>query len=206
MVNIYDISRQDKNIREEARKIADYLVSSGLIPDMRIRDEHIREVIQKKNELQYHNTKLLLEQYREIAWQLQYAPYEIAEELDWTCKDAEEVIKALNCELLRGNKILEYRIDRLEHSVQMFQALNEALTVLKERPDDGEVCYQILYMIYIQPEKKPIEAIREEFGVSTATFYRLRSKGIKRVSNRLWYSLPSRQIGMLVEAVKEYVE
>ncbi len=206
MASIYDISCQDDNIKEQARKIADYLVSSGLIPDMRIRDEHVRDVIQKKNELQYHNTKLLLQQYREIAWQLQYAPYEIAEELDWRCKDAEEVVKALNCEVLRGNKILEYRMDRLQHSVQMFQALNEALTLLKNSPDNGEICYQILYMVYVEPKKKTNEMISEEIGISIATLYRLKNKGIEALSTRLWYALPSRQIGMLVEAAKGFAE
>ncbi len=206
MANLYDITCIDRDLPKEARKIADYLISSGLIPDMNIRNEHVRDVIQKRNEIQYHNTKLLLKKYRDIAWQLKYSPYEIAKELDWSCKDAEEVIKAISCECLRGNKALEYRIERLEQSVQMFQALNEALTILKSKPVNGEICYKILYQLYIQPDKIPVEQVILNIGIAKSSFYYLRDEAIETVSDRLWYSLPSRQIGMLVEAAKAYAE
>ncbi len=200
MANLIEISTQDNWITEEARQLIEYLVASGMIPDMNIQDDRVREVIRKKNELLYHNTELLLRQYRDIAWQLEYAPYEIAANLDYHCNNLEELIKAFDEEFLTNNRGLEYRLKRMEHSVLMFKALNEALTVLRLKPDDGELSYRILYLTYIDPQKIPIEDIPEKLGMKRSYYYLLKKEAISTLSTRLWFPLPSRQVGMLIEA------
>ena len=202
MANLIDISKTDKWLTEEARKLTEYLVASGTIQNLNIQNDRVREVIRRKNELAYHNTDMLLRQYRDIAWQLEYAPYEIAEELDYSCENIEEVIRAFDYEFLSKNKSLEYRLERLEHSVCMFKALNEALTVLKNKPDNGELLYRIIYLTYIDPKRMTIEEILDELGYKRSYYYLMKREAITALSTRLWYSLPSRQVGMLIEAAQ----
>ena len=48
MANLIEISAQDNWITEEARQLIEYLVASGMIPDMDIQDDRVREVIRRK--------------------------------------------------------------------------------------------------------------------------------------------------------------
>lgn len=100
MANLIEISKQDSRLTDEARKLTEYLVNSGTIQNLNINNERIREVLQKKQEIEFQNTELLLKQYRDIAWQLEYSPYEIAEELNYSCKNIEEVIKAFDYDFI----------------------------------------------------------------------------------------------------------
>ena len=202
MATLDSICQSDKWMTDEARQLMDYLISSGTIQNINIQNERIREVIRRRNAIAFHNTELLLRQYRDIAWQLEYAPYKIAEELDYRCDNLEEVIKAFDYEFITNNKSLEYRLEQLEHSVIMFKALNEALTILKLKPDHGELYYRILYLHYIDPEQKKVPDITEELGLRRSTYYALKKEAISSVSTRLWYYMPARQIGMLIEAAK----
>ncbi len=202
MTTISVICHNDKWLTDEARKLMDYLIASGSIENKSIANDRVRELMRRKNAIAYHNTLMLLKQYRDIAWQLEYAPYKIADELDYRCHNLEEVIKAFDYEFVAGNKSLEFRLEQVEHSVIMFKALNEALSAVKMKPINGERFYQILYLQYIDPQHKNVDEIIEELGMRRTTYYRLRKEAINCLSTRLWYSMPARQIGMVIEAAQ----
>ena len=167
----------------------DYLIASGTIQNISIDNDRVREVIRRRNAIAFHNTELLLKQYRDIAWQLEYAPYKIAEELDYKCQNLEEVIKAFDYEFISNNRSLEFRLEQMEHSVIMFKALNEALTVLKNKPINGELFYTILYLQYVDPEHKSTEEIVEELGLKKSAYYDMRKEAINCLSSSAASSL-----------------
>lgn len=202
MADIIDIVLEDKWITPEAKKLAEYLINSGTIPNMQIKDTQVREVIRKKRMIAFHNTELLLKNYRDIAWELEYAPYEIAANLDYSCDNISEIIQAFDYEFALGNKSLEYRLDRLEESVKMFKALNEAVTLLKKKPTKGELYYDIIYHTFIDPSKKSIDEILDMLYLKRSVYYTMRKEAISMISARLWYSMPARQVGMVIEAIK----
>ncbi len=202
MANLVDVVTQDKWITEEARKLADYLVSSGIIQDLDVKNDQVREIIRRKNELAYHNTELLLKRYRDFAWQMSYAPFEIASELDHSCENIQEVIRAFDYEFVTHNKSMEYRLERLENSVLMFKTLNEAITVMRKRPKIGELLYKIIYYTYIDPEERSINDILQILMIKRSYYYDMKKEAISTITTRMWYGLPGRQVGMLIEAAK----
>lgn len=82
----------------------DLLVSRGVVEDKRIINPKVRMDKQKRNQMAYHNTELLLKHYRDIVWLLECFPDTIAEELEEPMKDVDELIDKLDLEMAKGNK------------------------------------------------------------------------------------------------------
>ena len=68
-ITLYDAN--EKRILEQASAFAEFLTINGTIGDARIEDEKLRQVKQTAAKKAYHNTKVLLEQYRTIVWALE---------------------------------------------------------------------------------------------------------------------------------------
>ena len=202
MSNITEIITKDEWVTKEAQELIDYLISSGIIPNYRITDEKTREFDQRKNAIVFQNTKLLLERYRDIAWQLEYAPYELAAELNRPCNDLDEIIKALDCEMARGEKKPEYRLSSIARTERLFKAINEALAGVRAKPRIGEMYYQVLYLTYIDHDIRTIDEILDIIGIQRTQYYKLKKRAIEKLSSSLWHSMPSRQAGMLIEAAQ----
>ena len=49
-------------------------------------------------------------------------------------------------------------------------------------------------------ESMTIEEIPEKLGMKRSYYYLLKKEAISTLSTRLWFPLPSRQVGMLIEA------
>lgn len=75
----------------------------------------------------------------------------------------------------------------------MIDRVNEALTVLKKKPENGELLYELLYLTYINPNKTDFKTILVKLNISSSQYYRLRDVAINIVSIRLWAS-PSSEI------------
>lgn len=56
------------------------LVNRGVVEDKRILNPKVRMDKQKRNQMAYHNTELLLKHYRDIVWLLECFPNTIAED------------------------------------------------------------------------------------------------------------------------------
>ena len=106
---------------------------------------------QKRNQMAYHNTELLLKHYRDIVWLLECFPNTIAEELEEPMKDVDELIDRLDLEMAKGNRRVENRMRSLEATRLMLDRINDALTVLKRKPRDGELLYELIRLTYIDP-------------------------------------------------------
>ena len=169
--------------------VLEMLTKRGLIGDKRILNEKARDAQQQKNKMAYHNTLLLLKHYRTIAWMLECFPDTIAEELEQPFEGLDKIIERIDFEKAYGNRKLENRLESIQKTRLMLDRVNEALTVLKRKPKDGEQLYQLIYLSYITEEKLTHVEILLRLAVSSRQYYRLRQDAINILSIRLWSAM-----------------
>lgn len=169
--------------------VFEMLTKRGLIGDKRILNEKARDAQQQKNKMAYHNTLLLLKHYRTIAWMLECFPDTIAEELEQPFEGLDKIIERIDFERTYGNRKLENRLESIQKTRLMLDRVNEALTVLKRKPNDGEQLYQLIYLSYITEEKLTHVEILLRLAVSSRQYYRLRQDAINILSIRLWSAM-----------------
>ena len=169
--------------------VLEMLTKRGLIGDKRIVSDKARDAQQQKNKMAYHNTQLLLKHYRTIAWMLECFPDTIAEELDQPFEGIDKIIEHIDFERAYGNRKLENRLESVQKTRLMLDRVNEALTVLKKKPKDGEQLYQLIYLTYITEEKLTLVEILFRLAVSSRQYYRLRQDAINILSLRLWSAM-----------------
>ena len=169
--------------------VFEMLTKRGLIGDKRILNEKARDAQQQKNKMAYHNTLLLLKHYRTIAWMLECFPDTIAEELEQPFEGLDKIIERIDFERAYGNRKLENRLASIQKTRLMLDRVNEALTVLKRKPKDGEQLYQLIYLSYITEEKLTHVEILLRLAVSSRQYYRLRQDAINILSIRLWSAM-----------------
>ena len=93
--------------KEEIKEMVQLFIRSGLIEDESIAEEKIRKAKRNKNKRVYHNTKLMMEQYRKLAWVVKSFPEEIAMELNEEFEQIDKLIERLDVEMAFGKKRLE---------------------------------------------------------------------------------------------------
>lgn len=169
----------------------DLLVNRGVVEDKRIINPKVRMDKQKRNQMAYHNTELLLKHYRDIVWLLECFPDTIAEELEEPIKDVDELIDRLDLEMAKGNRRVENRLKSLEATRLMLDRINDALTVLKRKPRDGETLYELIRLTYIEPEKLSHNELLFRLSISSRQYYRYKEQAFAVISLRLW-SAPDR--------------
>ena len=65
-----------------AEQFLSLLERKGIVPDQEITNEKARSADKALRKNMYHNTRLMLQHYRDIAWALECFPARVAEELD----------------------------------------------------------------------------------------------------------------------------
>lgn len=203
------MSKQDKNslyeqqeekIRAQSDAFISILTKRGILGDQDVDDEKVRAAQQEKKKAAYHNTLVLLQQYRNIAWMLECFPATVAEELDQPFEDLDELIDRVDVEMAMGNRKLENRIGSIQKSRLMLDRVNEALTVLRKKPKNGEQLYNLIYLTYIAPEKLSITEMLYQLDMSSRQYYRLREQAITILSLRLWAS-PKREMDVWLDVL-----
>ena len=174
------------------------LTKSGLIGNKEISEEKIREAKRKKQEKMYHNTHKLLQNYRTLAWLLESFPEVIAEEIEQRFETIDELIARLDGDMEFGNRKLEERLESVKKTRFIIDKINEAVSLIRKSPDDGERLYNVLYLTYIAPEKLSHFDLLYRLDVSTRHYYRLREKAVNKVSQRLW-SAPDKETDYWIE-------
>lgn len=179
-------AQQENRILAQSDAFISLLTKRGILGDHKIDNEKIRTAQQKKRQTSYHNTKMLLQHYRTIAWALECFPNDVAEELDTPFNYIDQLIDKVDIEMAMGNRKLEGRMEGVRKSRLLFDRVNEALTVLKSKPGNGKLLYDVIYMTYIAPEHLTLQEIVDQIEISKRTYYRLRQQAITILSIRLW--------------------
>lgn len=181
-----------------ADAVIQFLTHRGILGDTRIDDERARAIKQQKTKNAYHNTLLLLKHYRTIAWLLECFPDTIAQELDQPFDRLDELIDRLDMEMAIGNKKLENRLAGIEKSRMILDRVNEALTILKKKPEDGQKLYELIYLTFIAPETLNHSGLLYRLNLSSRHYYRCREQAINILSLRLWSS-PAKEVDFWLE-------
>lgn len=139
-----------------------------------------------------------MKHYRTIAWLLECFPDTIAQELDQPFDRLDELIDRLDMEMAIGNKKLENRLAGIEKSRMILDRVNEALTILKKKPEDGQKLYELIYLTFIAPETLNHSELLYRLNLSSRHYYRCREQAINILSLRLWSS-PAKEVDFWLE-------
>ena len=101
-----------------------------------------------------------------------------------------------------GNYKLESRLHSVQKSRLLLDRINDALTVLKKKPGDGEMLYKEIYETYIVPETLTLThtELLYRLSVSSRHCYRLRQQAFSIFSLRLW-AAPAEELDSWLEVL-----
>lgn len=196
--SLYDA--QESQLQKQSAGFVELLMRKGMLEDPKIDDEKIRKAKKSTVQKAYHNTEVLLEQYRLVVWVLECVPGEIAQELLIPVQNVDALAERIELETTLGSKRIENRVNTMMKTRFLVDRVQEALTVLRKKPGNGELLYSILYATYIDPEKRKHEELLKSLDLSSRTYYRLRREAITILSIRLW-SAPSGDIDAWLEVL-----
>ena len=148
----------------------------------------------------YHNTRQMLQHYRDIAWALECFPARVAEELDRPLHNLDALLTAVDAQLAMQNNRLEHRLECVKKSRLLMDRINEAITVLRQKPKNGQKMYDIIFQTYIIPEKLTHDELLYRLDISDRHYYRLRQQAINILSIRLW-AAPSGSLDAWLEVL-----
>ena len=176
------------------------LTERGYLEDRKIQDEKLRKTKRDRIRKTYHNTLLLLQHYRTIVWVMECFPSEIAEELEVPMNNIDLLLDRVDVELDLKNRRLENRMMGIHKSRLLIDRINDALTVLKHKPDNGEMLYQLIYQTYIAPDQVSHTELLYRLDISSRHYYRLKKAAISVISLRLWSS-PDMDVDFWLEMI-----
>lgn len=177
--------------------VLSFLRERGILPYENITSQQVEE---KKRREAYHNTLLLLSNYRNILWQTDSELDTIAAELNLPLQKLDAVLSRIDAEIGMENRRLELRLERLAKTRQLLDRINDALTALKYKPDNGPLLYDLIYMTYIGEEKLLQTDVLYRLNISRRHFYRLKEQAVSIISLRLW-SAPSADLDLWLDLV-----
>ena len=179
--------------------VLSFLRERGILADESITPQQVEE---KKRKEAYHNTLLLLSNYRNILWQTDSELDTIAAELNLPLQKLDAVLSRIDAEIGMENRRLELRLERLAKTRQLLDRINDALTTLKYKPDNGPLLYDLIYLTYISEEKLHQTDVLYRLNISRRHYYRLKEQAINIISLRLW-SVPSKNIDLWLDLVSK---
>lgn len=158
----------------------------GIVEDPSIVNEKARHAEQALRRNMYHNTQMMLKHYRDIVWALECFPEQVAEELDRPLKDLDALLSMVDTQLAMGNTRLEHRMLSIKQFRLLLDRINDALTVLRQKPGNGEMMYNIIFQTFVTPDKLTHQEILYRLDISDRHYYRLRQQAVNILSIRLW--------------------
>lgn len=197
-MNTLDKSSQPCSPQTEA--VFALLVDRGFIDEHTAAVKKSRSSHHETEKKAYHNTELLLKNYRNIVWQMECEVDQIAAELNLPFRNLDAILSRIDAEIGMENKYLERKLDQLAKLRQLINRVNDALTLLKKKPDNGEKLYNLIYLTFISEEKLRQNDVLYRLDISRRHFYRLREQAIQVLSLRLW-SAPTSELEMWLELV-----
>ena len=171
-----------------AEAVLSFLRDRGVLENESITPQQVEE---KKQKQAYHNTLLLLTNYRNILWQTESELETVAAELNLPLQKLDAVLSRIDAEIGMENRRLELRLERLAKTRLLLDRINDALTALKYKPGNGQLLYDFIYMTYIAEEKMLQSDVLFRLNISRRHYYRLKEQAISIISLRLWSVLSS---------------
>lgn len=175
-----------EGLSPQTEQFISLLERRGIVEDPEITSVRVREAEQELRRNMYHNTQSMLKNYRDIVWALECFPERVAEELDRPLKNLDALLSAVDTQLAMNNAKLEHKLLSIQKSRLLLDRINEALTVLRHKPGNGELMYNIIFQTYLTPDKLTHAELLYRLGISDRHYYRLRQQAVNILSIRLW--------------------
>lgn len=192
--------QQESQLSAQSSAFINLLTKRGILEDREIDNDRIRQAQKEKKRNMYHNTLLLLQHYRNIVWALECFPATVAEELDHPLGDLDALLDRMDLEFGMNNRKLESRMESVRKSRLLLDRVNEALSVLKRKPENGAKMYELIYLTYIAPDKLSHTDLLYRLDISSRHYYRLRQQAFTILSIRLW-SAPVGEVDSWLEVL-----
>jgi hypothetical protein len=180
-----------------AEAVLSFLRDRGILEDDGVTPQQVEE---KKQKQAYHNTLLLLTNYRSILWQTESELESVGAELNLPLRKLDAVLSRIDAEIGMENRRLELRLERLAKTRQLLDQINDALTSLKHKPGNGQLLYDLIYLTYIAEDKMRQTDVLFRLNVSRRHYYRLKEQAISIISLRLWCA-PNSDLDLWLELV-----
>jgi len=191
---------QKTALSDQSEAFLQMLMNRGMLDDPQINDDTVRQAVKAKKRRMYHNTELMLKYYRDINWALKCFPSNVSEDLDAPMKDLDSLLSLISAEISMNNAKLESRLMSIQKSRLLLDRFNEALTILRQKPGNGEQMYQSLYLTYISPDNLNHVKILDRLNISDRHYYRVRQQAINILSIRLW-AAPAAELDAWLEVL-----
>ena len=188
-------------VNSSTKEILKMLKKSGLV--IQVKESKVDDVKSEFDHKAYHNTDLLLKQYRTIKWMIECFPSQIEEELSASFEDFDDLMLKLGIEeRAYSNYHISGRAKSLSKSRMILELVNQSLTVLKKKPKNGDLLYRIIYLSYIADEELDAKNIAYSLDLSERHFFRLKNEAIRAISLYLW-AAPTREMERWLDAIVE---
>lgn len=194
-------AEEEENLAARSAAFVQYLTRRGYLITQKASTDEAELRRQEFAKKAYHNTELLLESYRDLIWAVESIPDQIASELEMPFATLDELINRVDLELSMNNKVLEGRLNSVTQSRLLIDRMNEAISVLKQKPKDGPLLYDVIYQTYMSRDiSENTFDLFYKLHLSRRKYYELRKKAIRLISLRLW-SAPNREINMWLDVL-----
>ena len=188
----------------QIEEVSAFLREHGFLTgDAEITQDIVAAAYEEKKLRAYHNTQTLLSNYRTIIWQAKSEVDTVAAELDLPLRELDAILSRIDAEVGMDKSRIQFRLNQLEKTRSLVGHVNEALTLLQSKPDDGKLLYDIIYLTYISEERLHHIEILDRLNLSDRHYYRLKKKAISFLSLRLW-AAPSKELEIWMGLVSMY--
>ena len=194
-------AEEEENLAAKSAAFVHYLTRRGYLITQKASNDEAELRRQEFAKKAYHNTELLLQSYRDLVWAVESIPDQIASELEMPFATLDELVSRIDLELAMNNRVLEGRLSSISQSRMLIDRMNEAVSVLKKKPTDGPLLYDVIFQTYMSKDiPENAYDLFYKLHLSRRKYYEVRKKAIRLISLRLW-SAPNREINMWLDVL-----
>ena len=145
--------------------------------------------MKKDDKVIFHNTRLLLEHYRNVVWSVEVSVFQtnvyFQAEFGNTIEEFLELSYEAGLDLPASD--VAARIRSINKSRNMLRIIDGAVALLREKYRNGEECYWVLYYTYLYQQvfggvDEIVEKLSEIFrDFSSSTYYLIKNNNIRKI-------------------------
>ena len=148
----------------------------------------------KDEDTLFHNTEVLLKNYRDVVWSLEVAVHRVIQNFYQEYGRDIEGFLELTYEAgldLNGTEI-EAQTKTIARSRNMLRMIDCSVDLLRTKHKNGELYYWILYYTYLSPqEMQNIDEIVDKLkdymkDISRSTYFRKKNEAVMQLGRVLW--------------------
>lgn len=142
----------------------------------------------------YHNTQLLLRNYRSARWNLELELSQICDStpMDFGTSVEDRLLSIEGIGVSYYGIHLQSQASNVRLTWQMIQYIDKSIALIRSKHPQGQLYYQILYCCYLSEEgplalPELMKRLQQHgFFISTRSFYRRRKEAVTLLGSVLW--------------------